>query len=120
MSDAQQPSEQRRTRRIPRVESIRVHLNPSFLDMDLIDKTINATSLDVSRGGLKIRMDREVDQGSAMEIWITIEGKPGDFLLRGQANWVKPVTGGGCEVGIALDDVPGTAYRQWVDFFGDA
>lgn len=119
MSDQAQKSEQRRARRIPRVESIRVHLNPSFLDMDLIDKTVNATSMDVSGGGLKIKVDQTVDQGSAMEIWITIEGKPGDFLLRGTANWIKPSEDGGCEVGIALEDVPGTAYRQWVKFFAD-
>lgn len=102
---------------MPRIEGIRVHLNPSFLDMDLIDKTVNATSLDVSKGGLKIKVDREVEKGSAMEIWITIKGKPGDFLLRGQANWIRPDGSGAFEVGIALEDVPGTAYRQWAKFF---
>lgn len=116
MSD-EPAAEQRRAQRIPRVESIRVHLNPSFLDMDLIDKTVNATSLDVSSGGLKIRLEEEVERGSSVEIWITIEGKPGDFLLRGQANWVKPCADGGCELGIALEDAPGTAYAQWTQFF---
>lgn len=116
---SEQHSDQRRAPRIPRVESIRVHLNPSFLDMDLIDKTLNATSVDVSRGGLKIKVDQKVEQGSAVEVWITIADKPGDFLLRGQANWVRADDAGGCEVGIALEDIPGTAFRQWTQFFED-
>ena len=110
--------EQRRDPRLPRVESIRVHVNPSLLDVNLMEKTVSATTVDVSRRGLHIQIGREVSEGDALEIWITIRGKPGDFLLRGCAHWVREDSASGFHhVGVELEPAPGTAYGLWKQLF---
>lgn len=77
----------------------------------------SGTLQDASTEGLLFRVDREIDPGTRLKVWIDAWRRTGrvDVVVRGMAVWSSPVDAGVCLVGVALDERPPRGMQLWWD-----
>ncbi len=104
------PLERRLDGRSSRAETLFMQLRMATVGDER--RTLRCQSADLSRGGMRIQTAAEVPIGALIEAWIKIRGEPNNFYLVGEVRWctANPL---GAEVGIALNDAPGTDYKGW-------
>jgi PilZ domain len=74
--------------------------------------TVRCDTADLSRSGLRVQVPTEIPSDAILEIWIKVQGQPNNFYLVGRVRWCTP-NAQGAEIGILLQDGPGTDYKAW-------
>ena len=74
---------------------------------------IRCETVDVSVGGLKIRVPQPISPGSRLNIGVPLDGK-NNLELTGEAVWMRPVDDdSGYWVGLQLDDSDRDTMEKW-------
>lgn len=81
--------EKRAKPRIKKVERLFLRIESSPDDLDTVGKTIKCTTLDLSATGLKLKVEKDIQQGAKVELWIGLTPHKAKLLLQGEVMWSK-------------------------------
>jgi len=84
---------------------------------DLRGETIYCSTQDLSTGGIRLAVDREVPVGSVLHLWIGLSDSPGSYMLTGRVVWARPAESGKTShmVGIEFEEVPDGDMTTWLE-----
>lgn len=110
----------RRHARIPREDALALRSLDPVRDTSFTDRTLHATTVDISASGLQIFIADPLLIRQRVEISITLSGEPHTFRLRGRVNRITelddPDEPEGFLAGIELtDDSPDV--KAWRELF---
>lgn len=105
-------AERRSSQRRSRDERLLIQVVSADGAPDLAGVTLPSRTCDVSAGGLGLWLDRQLDPGVRLELWINVSGLPGKFFLCGEVRWSRPVAPDFLH-GIQLIPVPGDDLPRW-------
>jgi hypothetical protein len=111
----QSEQERRRFRRSLREERLFVQITKGA-DEQLKDRTFPCSTLDVSAEGLRLLVDRPLQAGAPIELWVEVTGREGKYFLSGEVRWVRE-TDAGHLAGIALSPRNGDDLMAWRALF---
>ena len=80
---------------------------------DLVGITLSCTTLDISRGGLKISCDQEMPVGCVIDLWVDDSARPGKFFLSSEVRWTREKQAGDFHVGVKLLEGAATDIEEW-------
>lgn len=86
--------DRRRHARQPRDERVVVQIVSSTRDTLPPGTVVRCSTRDVSPKGLRIQLDREVQKGFRLELWVEISDHPSKFYLAGEVKWCEEVEAG--------------------------
>jgi hypothetical protein len=87
-SEPPKGAERRSAPRLPRHEQVFARVATCPAHPDLVGTVLRAASEDLSRGGLRVRIDRPMDVGTVFDLWLKIKDAEGTFLLHGTVRWL--------------------------------
>ncbi len=110
MSDA---TERRRQPRLDRDDALFVRVG--WADREVVEEgqTLRCSTENVSSDGLRVRLPEVVPEGTLVELWIRVTGRPGTFLLKGTTRWSTALEDGSALVGIQLAEEPAEDIEAW-------
>lgn len=82
-------AERRRAPRVARHEHLFARVAACADHPDMVGSVLRAASEDLSRGGLRVRVDRALDVGTVFDLWVKIKDAEGTFLLHGTVRWCR-------------------------------
>lgn len=88
----------------------------SSLNPELLGKTINASTVDISATGLRIKLDSILPADSTINMSIELKDDPGEFFLTGKVRWCREIKEEDIyQAGIVLHGIinTGTDYKRW-------
>ena len=104
--------ERRQTARQP-------HEEPLLVQITAIDETsppegltTTCRTVNVSAGGLRLRLNERIESGSQIDLWVEVTGRPGKLLLSGEVRW-SVQDGKSYLVGVQLHDRAGFDLLAW-------
>lgn len=110
---AKSNSERREHRRFEAVKAIYIEIAGRGHRPESRNTIIRCETVDVSVGGLKIRVPQPISPGSRLNIGVPLDGK-NNLELSGQAVWMKPMEDdSGYWVGLQLDDSDRVTMEKW-------
>ena len=105
--------ERREHRRFEAVKAIYIEIAGRRRRPESENTIIRCETVDVSVGGLKIRVPQPISPGSRLHIGVPLDGK-NNLELTGQAVWAKPMDDdSGYWVGLRLDDSDRDTMEKW-------
>jgi hypothetical protein len=108
--------ERRRHRRLLREERLFVQIASVGSEPEATERTFPCSTLDVSAEGLRLLLDRPLEIGCSIELWVEVTGRQGKYFLAGQVRWVTS-TPEGHLAGIALAPRSGDDLMAWRALF---
>ena len=88
----------------------------SSLNPELLGKKIDASTVDVSATGLRIKVDSILPADSTINMSIQLKHDPGEFFLTGKVRWCREIKEADIyQAGIMLLGIINTAtdYERW-------
>ena len=110
MSDG---TERRKQPRLEREDSLFIRVASGSGEAIDEGQTVRCSTENVSQDGLRIRLPEAVPEGTLLELWIRVTGRPGTFLLKGVSKWAKGQDDGTVQVGIQLAEDPAEDMGAW-------
>lgn len=111
MNDAQ---DQRRHPRLQRGERLIIQIVGAPDNPALNGHVTSCTSVDLSAGGLRIRLEEPLGRDNRVELWVALEGRRGKFLLSGTVRWcMREETGDAYLAGIEINTGPASDTDSW-------
>lgn len=78
------------------------------------DAIVRCETVDISVGGLRLRVPTEIEPGSRLNIAVPMEDWKENLELAGEAMWCRPTdTGDGYWVGLELGDTTRDNMARW-------
>lgn len=100
-----------------RIERLLMQIAAAEGAPDLAGATLPAQTVDVSAGGLSLRLPRTLPAESHLELWVHITGDRGKYFLAGRVRWSRQDQGGVLH-GIELSPAAGDDLDRWRARFG--
>lgn len=115
MSD--QTVERRRNPRLVREERLLMQVT-AIDDAPPPERMTSACrTVDISAGGLRLRLNEPVQAGSRIDLWVEVTGRSGKLLLSGEVRWSVQQDEGHL-IGIQLHERDGFDLLAWKALFG--
>ncbi len=106
-------TERRRQPRLDRDDALFVRVGWANGKVVEEGQTVRCSTENVSSDGLRIRLPEVVPDGTFVELWIRVTGRPGTFLLKGTTRWAMTQEDGSALVGIQLAEEPDEDIGAW-------
>lgn len=110
------PDDQRRHLRLPVNSSVFIELVSPGVGSANSGKIAICSTLDVSRGGLRVDLDQELVLGAILQIGVELPKVQDTLYLAGEVRWclANQAPGTGWSAGFALLDSSGSDIDRWV------
>jgi len=113
-NDMSTDSELRKHSRVRTREIVQLTIMRCNTDSALVGKTYDCATGDVSAGGMQIRVDHIIPEGTVLGLHVGLSGNDEKYLLRGKVKWAAETqAGAGFNIGIALF-ASSRDLHQWV------
>ena len=102
--------------RIDSAEDISLKIVFSSENPGLLGRTLNASTLDVSTGGLRISINHAIKIDSVLDVWVTLKEQKRKFFLTGNVCWCNESDKPGIyQIGLVLRERTDTVtdLRSW-------
>jgi len=86
-------------------------------DPTLVAKTFACEVVEVSPGGIRIRSDVLIADGSKLDLWIDVDSHPGKMFLTCEVQWVSWEDNDEFHVGVQMLDSPATDIARWRELY---
>ena len=113
--------EKRRHLRLPIESTIFIELVSPDLEGEDPGEIVECKSLDVSRGGLRVSLDRELVVGAILQIGVELPETEETLYLAGEVRWCRELTGKEQRwlVGFQLLDAGNSDIASWIGLLGE-
>lgn len=112
--------ERRAHTRFEASEDISLKIVFSSENPGLLGRTLDASTLDVSAGGLRISLNHSIKIDSVLDVWVTLKEQKRKFFLTGNVRWCNESDKPGIyQIGLILRERTDTVtdLRSWQDAF---
>jgi hypothetical protein len=112
--------ERRAHTRFDTEEAISLKIVFSSENPGLLGRTLNASTLDVSAGGLRISLNHAIKIDSVLDVWVTLKEQKRKFFLTGNVRWCNESDKPGVyQIGLILRERTDTVtdLGSWQDTF---
>ena len=84
-------------------EEINLKIVFSSENPDLLGKTLDGSTLDVSASGLRISLNRPIKIDSVLDVWVNMKEQNKKYFLTGNVRWCNETAEGGIyQIGLVL------------------
>jgi CheY-like chemotaxis protein len=113
--DASSDSELRKHSRVRTREIVQITIMRCNTDATLVGKTFDCATGDISAGGMQIRVDDSIPEGTVLGLHVGWSGSDVTYVLRGKVKWAAETQAGtGFNIGLALF-ASSRDLHQWVE-----
>lgn len=106
--------ERRQHERVEFAQPIYIEIASSRRRSESSNTIIRCETVDVSVGGLKLFVPETIPAGSRLNLAVPLSSGKDNLELTGEAVWTKKAdNGGGCWVGLQLDDSDRASMEKW-------
>jgi len=111
--------DRRQHARQPRDERVIVQVVSSTRDTLPPGTVVRCSTKDVSTGGIRIQLERQLPEGFLVELWIEISNHAGKFFLAGEVKWCQELDDGKRYlIGIELKEEGTGDFKLWQEVVG--
>ena len=112
--------ERRVETRFDRKEELSMKIVFSSENPDLLGKTLDGATLDVSASGMRIMLNRPIKIDSVLDVWVNLKEQNKKYFLTGNVRWCNETeVGGNYQIGLVLRERTDTVtdLSSWQDIF---
>ena len=111
-----EPDERRQHPRLNRDEKLFLQITRCDSAPELVDTTVLCSTRDVSASGLRLSVEKPIDEGVELDLWVNVDGHGGKFYLAGRVQWSSDIDDEHC-VGISVIERSNTDFLLWSELF---
>ena len=122
MEIEKQIEERRGATRYEMKEALDLKIVFSSENPNLLGKTLNGSTLDVSATGLRIELNQKIKVDSVLDVWVTLKDNNKKYFLTGNVRWCNEMeVGGYYQIGVVLRERTDTItdLSNWKSAFSD-
>ena len=103
MSLKKKKEERRVEERYERSAELSMKIVFSSENPDLLGKTLDGSTIDVSASGLRIVLNRPIKMDSVLDVWVNLKDQNKKYFLTGNVRWCNETeVGGAYQIGVVL------------------
>ncbi len=110
-----EPENRRQHRRLACDAGLQIQVLSLTQNLNSAEKTATGAAADISAGGLSLRVDRLLPVGCILDLWVSVRGRAGTFMLTGEVKWITRQAAGQYSVGVQLLDRPTDDVKSWLE-----
>lgn len=110
--------ERRKEPRVPLEDQVVVTVKRSSGADDLTGTTVACSTADISPNGLRLCLERNVEPGSLLALWVKRIDAPGTLSLGGTVRWCNGPDARGYWIGVELSEQTAEALAMWRKMLG--
>ena len=114
--------ERRGSTRYQQKEALDMKIAFSSENPNLLGKTINGSTVDVSASGLRIELNQQIKIDSVLDVWVRLKENNKRYFLTGNVRWCSEMEAVGYyQIGVVLRERSDTVtdLRGWRAVFKD-
>lgn len=123
MEDKLQEQDRRGAVRYESKEALDLKIVFSSENPNLLGKTLNGSTIDVSSSGLRIELNQQIKIDSVLDVWVTLKNSNKKYFLTGNVRWcTEMAVGGYFQIGVVLRERSDTItdLDSWQSALGKA
>lgn len=114
--------ERRSATRYEQKEALDMKIAFSSENPNLLGKTVNGSTVDVSASGLRIELNQQIKIDSVLDVWVRLKGNNKKYFLTGNVRWCSEMEVAGLfQIGVVLRERSDTVtdFDSWRSAFKD-